>query len=78
MDPQLNFLVVSASKSRSDDFSTFTLRLIKEMPILQCLIPRPDQRESKIAFDVAPAVADHAPSVKSVGIFASANRYTCR
>lgn len=69
MNPQLNFLVVSASKSRSDDFSTFTLRLIKEMPILQCLIPRPDQRESKIAFDVAPAMADHAPSVKSVGIF---------
>lgn len=69
MDPQLNFLVVSASKSRSDDFSTFTLRLIKEMSVLQCLVPRADQRESKIAFDVAPALADHAPSVKSVGIF---------
>jgi len=69
LDPQLNFLVVSASKDRADNFSTFTLRLINELPILRHLIPRPEQRSSKIAFDVAPAKADHAPSVKSVGIF---------
>lgn len=69
LDPQKNFLVVSASKSRSDDFSTFTLKLINEMPLLQCLVPKMGQRVSKIAFDVAPALADHAPSVKSVGIF---------
>ena len=68
IDQQLNFLVVSASKSRADDFSTFTLRLIHELPVLQCLIPRQDQRASKIAFDVDGAEADHAPSVKSVGI----------
>lgn len=67
-NPQLNILVVSASKNRSDDFSTFTLRLIKEMEILQFLIPGSDQRESKVAFDVAPAQASHAPSVKSMGI----------
>jgi hypothetical protein len=30
-NPDLKFLVVSASKSRSDDFSTFTKRLIFEM-----------------------------------------------
>lgn len=69
INPQLKFLVVSASKERADAFSTFTLRLIREMPILQCLIPRTEQRESKVAFDVAPALADHSPSVKSVGIF---------
>ena len=69
VDPQLKFLVVSASKSRSDDFSTFTLRLINEIPMLQHLIPKPDQRESKISFDVGPAKAAHAPSVKSVGVF---------
>lgn len=69
LDPQLNFLVVSASKSRADDFSTFTLRLINEMPVLQCLYPREDQRQSKVAFDVRFAEPDHAPSVKSVGIF---------
>lgn len=68
-DPQWKFLVVSASKQRADDFSTFTLRLIYEMPVLAHLIPKDDQRNSKIAFDVAPARAAHAPSVKSVGIF---------
>ncbi len=68
LNPQLNILVVSASKNRSDDFSTFTLRLIHEIPILAHLIPRDDQRQSKISFDVAPAAASHAPSVKSVGI----------
>lgn len=69
IDPQLNFLVASASKVRADDFSTFTLMLINTIPMLQCLAPQPGQRNSKIAFDVAPAQADHAPSVKSVGIF---------
>ena len=29
INPQLNILVVSASKTRSDDFTTFTLRLLK-------------------------------------------------
>ena len=67
-DPQLKFLVVSASKQRSDDFSTFTKRIIHEMPILQHLKAREDQRSSNVAFDVAPSRASHAPSVKSVGI----------
>ncbi len=68
-DPQKKFMVVSASKQRADDFSTFTLRLINEMPMLHHLRPKDDQRESKIAFDVGPARAAHAPSVKSVGVF---------
>ena len=68
-DPQLNFLVTSASKDRADQFSTFTLRLLAEFPLLQHLYPSPNQRTSKIAFDVKPAEADHSPSVKSVGIF---------
>ena len=68
LNPQKNILVVSASKSRADDFSTFTQRLVNEMPILQHLIPRDDQRHSKISFDVAPAIASHSPSVKSMGI----------
>ena len=38
------------------------------MDILKHLIPRNDQRQSKIAFDVAPARASHSPSVKSVGV----------
>ena len=68
LNPQRNILVVSASKSRADDFSTFTQRLIGEMPLLSHLIPRDNQRHSKISFDVAPALASHAPSVKSMGI----------
>lgn len=68
LDPELKFLVVSASKSRADDFSTFTLRLISEIPLLRHLYPSEDQRSSKIAFDAGPAQASHSPSVKSVGI----------
>ena len=67
-NPQLNILVVSASKQRADDFSTFTRRLIHEMPILFNLKPREGQRDANIAFDVGPARAAHAPSVKSMGI----------
>ena len=67
-DPQLKILVVSASKQRADDFSTFTLRLIKEIAVLKHLAPKTDQRESKVAFDVAPSDAAHAPSVRSAGI----------
>lgn len=68
LDPSKNILVVSASKTRSDDFSTFTLRLIHEIPVLEGLKPRDGQRFSKISFDVGPAPASHAPSVKSLGI----------
>ncbi len=67
-NPQEKILVVSASKSRADDFSNFTKRLINEMPILSHLTAGPNQRDSNIAFDVGPARASHAPSVKSIGI----------
>ena len=68
MNPQLKFLVVSASKDRADNFTTFTMRLINEMPILADFIPRDDQRNSKVSFDVKPAQADHAPSCSSRGV----------
>ena len=67
-NPDLKFLVVSASKNRADDFSTFTKRLISEMDILKHLTPKADQRGSNVSFDVALSRASHAPSVKSVGI----------
>ncbi len=66
--PADNILVVSASKTRADDFTTFTLRLINELSWLNHLAPQGEQRNSKIAFDVGPAPASHAPSVRSVGI----------
>lgn len=67
-NPQAKVLVVSASKQRSDDFSTFTQRLIQEVPILAKLKPRDNQRQSKVSFDVGQARPAHAPSVKSLGI----------
>jgi hypothetical protein len=67
-NPDLKFLVVSASKNRADDFSTFTKRLIGEMEVLKHLTPKDNQRGSNVSFDVALAKASHAPSVKSVGI----------
>ena len=68
LDSETKVLVVSASKVRSDDFSTFTQRLINELPILHHLKSREGQRQSKVAFDVGPCQASHSPSVKSVGI----------
>lgn len=61
-------MVVSASKNKSDEFSTFVLRLLREMPLLQHLQPRHGQRESMVAFDVCGVRPDPSPSVKSVGI----------
>lgn len=61
-------LVVSASSDRAKAFTIFTRRLIEEMPLLQHLKPRKDQRDSAIAFDIGPAKAHQAPSVRSVGI----------
>ena len=69
LNPNLKFMILSASKDRADNFTTFALRLINEVPVLQCLVPRADQRCSKLSFDVGPAKADQAPSVTSKGIF---------
>src|SRR5690625_594667 len=67
-DPQLKIMVVSASKNRADNFTTFCLRLIEEVPQLRHLRPRPNQRCSRVEFDVGPATADQSPSVFSRGI----------
>lgn len=67
-DPQMKILVVSASKERADQFSTFVKRIIAEMPCVMHLRAKPDQRDSMLSFDVGPATADHSPSVKSAGI----------
>lgn len=72
LDPSLNFLTLSASKNRSDDFSTFTLRLIEEMGVLTAhMRPKESQRNSKVAFDVGPAPPSHSPSVTSKGVYSS-------
>lgn len=67
-NPQLKFMIVSASKERADANSVFIKRIIDLLPFLHDLKPRPGQRDSTISFDVGPATPDHSPSVKSVGI----------
>lgn len=62
-------LVVSASKARADNFSTFVLMVIDSWELLEGLRFRKSTlRTSKVAFDVGPASTDQAPSVMSVGI----------
>ena len=67
-NPNLKFMIVSASKERADANSVFIKRIIELLPFLHELKPRPGQRDSTISFDVGPAKPDHSPSVKSVGI----------
>ncbi|AXC34565.1 terminase large subunit [Escherichia phage SRT7] len=67
-NPQLKVLIVSASKERADANSIFIKNIIDLLPFLHELKPRPGQRDSVISFDVGPAMPDHSPSVKSVGI----------
>jgi len=67
-NPQLKILVVSASKTRADNFTTFCLQLINLIPQLHHLRPREGQRCSKLMFDVGPAKPDQSPSVMSAGI----------
>lgn len=67
-NPDLKFMIVSASKERADANSIFIKRIIDLMPQLQELKPRQGQRDAVISFDVGPAKPDHSPSVKSVGI----------
>jgi len=68
LNPELKIEVVSASKVLADNFSTFLLDLIYSFEPLQHLAPRPDQRTSKVQFDVGPARPSKDPAVKSVGI----------
>lgn len=67
-DPQMKIMIVSASKERADANSIFIKNIINLLPFLRELNPRPEQRDSVISFDVGPALPDHSPSVKSVGI----------
>lgn len=67
-NPQLKVLIVSASMDRAVQTVQWMLALIREMPELQFLLPRPDQRSSGKQFDVGPATPDQSPSVRGAGI----------
>lgn len=69
-NPQLKVMVVSASKDKADANAIFIKRIILTIPFLAHLIPDPSKgdRDTQNLFDVAPAVPDMSPSVKSIGI----------
>lgn len=64
----LNILVVSAGQDRAEAFTSFVLQLIKEIPLLRFLQPRPGQKETTTAFKCGPAPPSQTPSVMSRGI----------
>lgn len=70
LNPQLKVMVVSASKDRADANAVFIKRIINVVPFLDHLKPDPSKgnRDTQNLFDVAPAIPDISPSVKSVGI----------
>lgn len=69
-NPQLKVGVFSGSSRRAANFVTWCLMLIRELPELQHLLPKPHQRSSSQSFDVGPALPDQTPSLFAVGITA--------
>lgn len=61
-------LLVGATADKAIEISTFMLRLVRDIDILQSLQPLPDGRGSVNAWDVGPSVVDQSPSVRAVGI----------
>lgn len=70
LNPDAIILVVSGSKDRADQFSTFTLSLLGALgDLTRHLLPRDGQRESKVSFDIGPAGISGSASCTSKGIF---------
>ena len=67
-NPQEKVLVVSGSMKRAIQQTTWCLRLLKEMPLLQHLAPTRDQRQSSTAFDVRLAKPAQSASFSAFGI----------
>lgn len=70
-NPQIKVEIVSAGKDRADANAIFVKRIIMTLPFLAHLKPDTSKgnRDTMNLFDVAPAVPDISPSVKSVGIY---------
>ena len=67
-NPQIKVMIVSANKERADANAIFVKKIIDAVPFLSELKAREGQRNTQNLFDVGPALPDHSPSVKSVGI----------
>ena len=73
-------LLVGATADKAIEISTFMLRLVRDVDILESLQPLPDGRGSVNAWDVGPSVVDQSPSVRAVGILSpslTGKRSTC-
>ena len=77
MDPNEKVLVVSATAIKATDFTTFMLKTMADVDILQCLIPGPSNRFSGVAFDVAPTTVEQSPSVRALGVQAQTTGQRC-
>jgi len=67
-NPDEKVLIVSASGPHAVAISTFIHKLLIEVPLLEHLKPRTDQRDSVMAFDVDGCRSSVQPSVKCLGI----------
>lgn len=67
-DPNERVLIVSQSGTHAENIAIFIKRLIHNMPILQHLKARVDQRDTTTSFDVDGSRVDVQPSVKALGI----------
>jgi hypothetical protein len=77
MDPQEKILVVSATAVKATDFSSFMLKTMGEVDVLQCLLPGPTNRFSNVAFDIGPATVEQSPSVRSMGVMGQTTGQRC-
>lgn len=68
LNPELKFLVVSASMKFAREFVSFCKQLLYNDNLFKCMIPESHQRSASDAFDVAFIQPDKSPSVKAVGI----------
>jgi len=77
VDPSEKILVVSATAVKSTDFTSFMLRCIGEIDILQCLMPGPSNRFSSVAFDVGPTTVEQSTSVRAMGVMGAVTGQRC-
>lgn len=68
LNPELKFLVVSASMKFAREFVSFCKQLLYNDNLFKCMIPEAHQRSASDAFDVAFIQPDKSPTVKAVGI----------
>jgi len=67
-NPNERVLIVSQTGGHAENIAIFIKRIIKMLPITKHLIPRKDQRDSTLSFEVNGCEVAVQPSVKAVGI----------